>query len=69
MIQESQNNRLAVGGQILELLGSSFPNLKREDHEHCISSLYQNLETKESFNTSISDYLVMLDIQTNQELA
>jgi hypothetical protein len=68
MVQGAQNNRLIVAGKVLENLSLGFPNLKREDHEFCISNLYHTFESKDNFNTAIGDYLVMLDIHTNQDL-
>jgi CRM1 C terminal len=61
------NNRAAIGTKMLETLSNEYQNLKLEDHQQAINNLFLTMNSKENFNTAISDYLVMLDVFTNKE--
>ena len=69
-IYEGQNNnKLGVGKAMMESLSSSFANLSQADHEKCISNLFSTYGVSDRFETALRDYLILLNIFTNKDLA
>ena len=46
-----------------------FPNLSKEDHQSSLHKLFTSYSDENQFKSDLRDYLVVLDLYTNVEIA
>ena len=63
------NNKNFVLLSIYSKMVEGFPNLAKEDHQQNLQSLFTSYPVEEKFKSDLRDYLAVLDLFTNAELA
>lgn len=56
---------LSIYGKMVE----GFPNLAKQDHQQNLQNLFTSYGAEEKFRSDLRDYLAVLDLYTNAELA